>query len=230
MSQRRQQRNEPKIKSIWSPSEVLQIMSKKHANKIWLYLIQHPEVTSLDQLDQLYSKWSISPTVQATIKKEFNMGSTKIASRFDSARNGDTLKLVIELFDGHKVETVIMKHFKRTTVCLSSQVGCQMGCRFCATGTMGIIGDLHANEIIEQLVHANRISPVRNIVMMGMGEPLNNYDNLRTAIGFFIDPERFRLCKFCICKVSILVLLTYFHPILCLCSCSACDSFHSRRD
>ena len=146
-------------------------MSKRHANKIWLYLIQHPEITSLDQLDQLYSKWSISHIAQATIQKEFNMGSTKIASRFDSAR-GDTVKLVIELFDGHKIETVIMKHFKRTTVCLSSQVGCQMGCRFCATGTMGIIGDLHAHEIIEQLVHANRISAVRNLVMMGMGEKI----------------------------------------------------------
>lgn len=187
-------RNEPKVKSIWSPVDLLQIMSKKHASKIWFYLLQHPEINDLNNLDELYSKWSISPTIQAIIQEDFNMGSTKVASRFDSAR-GDTIKLVIELFDGHKVETVIMKHFKRTTVCLSSQVGCQMGCRFCATGTMGIIGDLHAHEIIEQLVTANRISPVRNVVMMGMGEPLNNYDNLRSAIEFFIDPERFKLCK-----------------------------------
>jgi adenine C2-methylase RlmN of 23S rRNA A2503 and tRNA A37 len=55
---------------------------------------------------------------------------------------------------------------------VSSQIGCQMGCRFCATGTMGIIGNLSSGEILEQLIHANNITPIRNVVFMGMGEPL----------------------------------------------------------
>lgn len=64
-------------------------------------------------------------------------------------------------------------------MCVSSQVGCKMGCSFCATGTMGLLGDLAGGEILEQLVHARAVSqlPIRNVVFMGMGEPLNNYDN-----------------------------------------------------
>ena len=70
-----------------------------------------------------------------------------------------------------------------------------MGCRFCATGTMGIIGDLTAAEIIEQLIHASRVAPIRNVVFMGMGEPLNNYDAVKLAVEFMIDNKRFGLCK-----------------------------------
>lgn len=70
---------------------------------------------------------------------------------------------------------------KRATLCVSSQVGCIMGCTFCATGTMGIKGDLTAGEIIEQLVHARAVLPIRNIVFMGMGEPLNNYPAVSAA-------------------------------------------------
>jgi hypothetical protein len=84
--------------------------------------------------------------------------------------------------DGHRVETVVMVHAKHATVCVSSQIGCKMGCKFCATGMMGIIGDLTAGEIIEQLVHANAVTRIRNVVFMGMGEPLNNFENVKTAV------------------------------------------------
>lgn len=102
--------------------------------------------------------------------------------KFESAR-GDTTKLLVQLQDGHKVETVVMIHAGHATACVSSQIGCKMGCRwastsigvasctcmynerhggrFCATGTMGIIGDLSAGEIIEQLVHANSVAKIR---------------------------------------------------------------------
>ncbi|KUF89713.1 putative RING finger protein P32A8.03c [Phytophthora nicotianae] len=75
-----------------------------------------------------------------------------------------------------------MRHTGRNTLCVSSQVGCQMGCTFCATGTLGIIADLCSGEILEQLAHANRVAPIRNVVFMGMGEPLNNYDAVLAAI------------------------------------------------
>jgi hypothetical protein len=107
--------------------------------------------------------------------------SSKVHSVHHSA-NTLTTKLVIELYDGMLVESVIMRYDKKSTVpraslCVSSQVGCAMGCTFCATGTMGKVGNLGVAEILEQVVHANRIlhnepgrPSVRNIVFMGMGE------------------------------------------------------------
>lgn len=84
----------------------------------------------------------------------------------------------------------------RSTLCISSQVGCKMGCRFCATGTMGYKSNLTSGEIVEQLVHASRLFQIRNVVFMGMGEPLNNYSALveavRVMIGspFLLSPKR----------------------------------------
>mmetsp|Transcript_95516 Transcript_95516/g.273995 ORF Transcript_95516/g.273995 Transcript_95516/m.273995 type:complete len:516 (-) Transcript_95516:65-1612(-) len=107
--------------------------------------------------------------------------------------DGSTTKLILELRDGHRVETVIMRHEGRTTVCVSSQVGCQMGCTFCATGTMPIVGDLDAAEIVEQVLHAHAIEvaagrpPVRNAVFMGMGEPLNNWRAVSSALQTLTD-------------------------------------------
>lgn len=136
--------------------------------------------------------------------------------------DGDTIKLLVQLHDGLKVESVIMSYDttsvsegigrdsevqdghgsgtlpsttggRRATVCVSSQVGCQMGCTFCATGTMGLVGDLTAGEIIEQLVHANTIMPIRNVVFMGMGEPLNNYAAVKTAVSVMTHSQLFAL-------------------------------------
>lgn len=70
----------------------------------------------------------------------------------------------------------------RSTLCVSSQVGCKMGCKFCATGSMGFKSNLSTGEIVEQLVHASRVSKIRNVVFMGMGEPLNNYSALVEAV------------------------------------------------
>ncbi|CAM9633977.1 unnamed protein product [Choristocarpus tenellus] len=110
-----------------------------------------------------------------------------------------TVKLLVRLQDGKMVESVIIKHggkYPRNTLCVSSQarrVGCQMACTFCATGTMGLIGDLWAGEILEQVLHAIRVAPIRNIVFMGMGEPLNNYDAVLAAIRGMSDGRLFGL-------------------------------------
>ncbi|KAL4451304.1 hypothetical protein ABPG77_009376 [Micractinium sp. CCAP 211/92] len=82
---------------------------------------------------------------------------------------------------------------RRATLCVSSEVGCAMGCTFCATGTMGMIADLTAGEIVEQLVHASSAARIRNIVFMGMGEPLNNYDAVKSAVTMMTDPRAFGL-------------------------------------
>lgn len=105
-----------------------------------------------------------------------------------TSQDGSTTKMAIRLHDEHTVESVIIRHGRRTTLCVSSQIGCQMGCTFCATGTMPVVGDLAACEIVEQLLHAHAFEaaqkrpPVRNVVFMGMGEPLNNYSAVVTAV------------------------------------------------
>nr|XP_024393400.1 uncharacterized protein LOC112290851 isoform X2 [Physcomitrium patens]XP_024393401.1 uncharacterized protein LOC112290851 isoform X2 [Physcomitrium patens] len=129
------------------------------------------------------------------IKEKFKTLTSQVKDQETSA-DGTTTKLLIQLQGGQSVEAVIMRHDagagkyaggprqggSRATLCVSSQVGCQMGCTFCATGTMGLKGNLSAGEIVEQLVHASQVTPIRNIVFMGMGEPLNNYKSVVEGI------------------------------------------------
>jgi len=107
---------------------------------------------------------------------------------------GDSLKALITLEDGNKIESVLMRHDNRNTVCVSSQVGCPMACSFCATGKMGFVRNLTAAEIIEQVLLFARIvkeegQRVTNVVFMGMGEPLLNYDNVMAAIKVLNDQK-----------------------------------------
>ncbi|ONH91927.1 hypothetical protein PRUPE_8G144200 [Prunus persica] len=98
-----------------------------------------------------------------------------------------------------------------TKLLIKLQVGCKMGCTFCATGSMGFKSNLTSGEIVEQLVHASRISPIRNVVFMGMGEPLNNYGALVEAIHVMTGPP-FHLSPKKI-TVSTVVNLIPFNPI-----------------
>jgi 23S rRNA (adenine2503-C2)-methyltransferase len=98
--------------------------------------------------------------------------------------SGQTIKWLWALPDGAQVETVLMHYPDRTTVCVSSQAGCAMGCSFCATGQAGFARHLSSGEIVEQVVAARRAAPSRvsNVVFMGMGEPLANYDRVWAAV------------------------------------------------
>lgn len=90
-----------------------------------------------------------------------------------------TVKYVYELFDGELIESVLMKYEHGYTVCISTQVGCRMGCKFCASGIYGLTRNLTASEMLAQITYAQRDNNIRisNVVMMGMGEPLDNFDN-----------------------------------------------------
>jgi len=113
---------------------------------------------------------------------------TAVARR--PARDGG-VKLVLRLPDGAHIETVIMPYPRRRTACISSQVGCAYGCAFCATGGMGFERDLTAAEIVGQLLLARADDDERrlsNVVFMGMGEPLANYDALVKAVRIILDP------------------------------------------
>ena len=95
------------------------------------------------------------------------------------------MKWLWRLHDGHHIETVLMHYRDRTTVCLSSQAGCAMGCGFCATGQSGFDRQLSVGEMVEQVIRARRTSAPRrvsNIVFMGMGEPFANYDRTWAAV------------------------------------------------
>jgi 23S rRNA (adenine2503-C2)-methyltransferase len=103
-----------------------------------------------------------------------------------ATKDGHTVKWLWGLSDGSQVETVLMHYPDRATVCVSSQAGCAMGCTFCATGQAGFKRHLTAGEIVEQVVVARRhAAPHRlsNVVFMGMGEPLANYDRVWEAVG-----------------------------------------------
>jgi 23S rRNA (adenine2503-C2)-methyltransferase len=103
-----------------------------------------------------------------------------------TTRDGRTVKWLWDLSDGSRVETVLMHYPGRATVCISSQAGCAMGCTFCATGQAGFKRHLTAGEIVEQVVVARRQAAPRrlsNVVFMGMGEPLANYDRVWEAVG-----------------------------------------------
>ena len=120
--------------------------------------------------------------------------------------NGDTIKFLWRLFDGALVESVLMRYTGRITLCISSQAGCGMNCPFCATGQAGLTRNMSAGEIVEQIVRANaaiakgelggskakmKDAPERvtNIVFMGMGEPLANYDRVMRAVRTMIAPQ-----------------------------------------
>ena len=90
-----------------------------------------------------------------------------------------TIKLLLQLQDGKKVETVAMPV---GACCVSSQVGCAVGCKFCASGLFGVERHLTSDEIIEQVVHARRLMPIERVVYMGMGEPSHNLDNVLEAV------------------------------------------------
>eukprot|EP00798_Chlamydomonas_sp_ICE-L_P021606 gene21606-28606_t len=126
------------------------------------------------------------------------LGAEAVSSSRGSSDSGDSCDSF------HSANSTICSHrerkkgnrgHRRATLCVSSQVGCQMGCSFCATGTMGLKGNLSTGEILEQLVHAHYLMPIRNIVFMGMGEPLNNYDAVRTAVSMMTHSEYFGLSR-----------------------------------
>lgn len=108
-------------------------------------------------------------------------------------KDGDVIKFVTTLADGQTIESVVIPARDRTTLCVSSQVGCRWGCRFCTTGRLGFVRDLTVEEIVWQ-VYAARFHlrvPVDNVVFMGMGEPLDNFDNVVQAIRVLADQHGF---------------------------------------
>ncbi len=110
----------------------------------------------------------------------------KLCSEYDN-----TVKYLYRLHDGERIESVVMQYKYGYTVCVSSQVGCRMGCRFCASTLEGVVRNLTPSEILAQIYTAERDLGIRvsHVVMMGMGEPLDNYDNVLRFLRLIADPD-----------------------------------------
>ena len=115
--------------------------------------------------------------------------------RESTSSDGNTKKLLLRFSDGHQVETVLMKQHYGNSVCLSSQVGCAMGCIFCASTTEGLFRNLTVAEIVGQLLLFESIikEEVHSIVVMGSGEPLQNFDHTMEALQFIHEKESFNI-------------------------------------
>ncbi|KAJ3115730.1 hypothetical protein HDU96_000142 [Phlyctochytrium bullatum] len=189
-----------------------------HATSLQRFFAKTPK-KSLD--DFFTSTPNLPERLKGAIEGLFVPFTTTVETTQESS-DGSTTKLGIKLQDGQMIETVIMRYNKgednrgrpRISVCISSQVGCKMGCTFCATGTMGLKGHLTSGEIVEQLVHASNATGghLDNVVFMGMGEPLDNYDAVVDAIKVITDGGGLGLApsKICVSTVGLIPRMRQF--------------------
>lgn len=152
-----------------------------HAAALYKAFFQASEPNPVD-----LAAFADSPRLWRQVSKDLDAPLPCVVDRI--AADG-VVKLVFGLADGLRVETVVIPMANHSTVCLSSQVGCAMGCRFCRTGRMGWRRNLTAAEIVAQVytVKVQMKVAVRNVVFMGMGEPLDNFDNVVQAIDVISD-------------------------------------------
>lgn len=139
----------------------------------WLYV---DEVNSFDEMTNL------SLELREKLKENFDICNFKILRKLES-KDG-TKKYLFDLNDGNAIETVLMEYKHGMSICVSSQVGCKMGCKFCASTGIPFVRSLSSGEIVNQILEVQKDAKVRisNIVFMGIGEPLDNYDNVINAI------------------------------------------------
>jgi 23S rRNA (adenine2503-C2)-methyltransferase len=162
--------------------------SPVHAARLWKYLYIGLAGT-LERMPEL------PRLVRERLAAEAAVGALPVEVETEST-DGFTRKYLLGLTGGGSIEAVLMRYTGRATACVSSQAGCAMGCVFCATGQMGFRRQLTAAEIVAQAVHICRAlgaasgpGRLRNVVFMGMGEPLLNYEAVMRAVGILLDPS-----------------------------------------
>ncbi len=151
----------------------------------WLY---KKGVHSIDEMTNLSKKFRQELSQVSTL-------STLHPIHLEQAKDG-TKKFLFQLADGNRIESVLIPDKRRLTLCISTQVGCALGCRFCLTGKNGWKRNLRVSEILNQILSVRETlldqTPITNVVLMGMGEPLANYENTLTAIQLMTHPEAFK--------------------------------------
>lgn len=154
-------------------SETIKLMGIPAFRAKQIYSWLHKGVESFDEMNNL------PKSLRQQLDEDFFISNAKIEKRLASNID-DTVKYLYMLNDGEYVEAVLMKYHHGYSMCISTQVGCKMGCTFCATGQGGFKRNLLPSEMLAQLTTAQRDNNIRisNIVLMGMGEPLDNFDNV----------------------------------------------------
>ena len=162
--------------------ELLSIGEKKFRAKQVYSWIHEKLVDSFEEMTNL------SKDLREKLNANYTLNSMEVVAVQTSKIDG-TQKYLFRLHDGHVVESVLMRYHHGNSVCISSQVGCLMGCRFCASTIGGKVRDLAASEMLGQIYKIQKISEerVHNVVVMGTGEPLDNYDNLVQFIKMLTD-------------------------------------------
>ena len=133
---------------------------------------------------------NISKPLREKLDDIYFIPTVKPIRKLTSAED-ETVKYLYELYDGERIESVLMKYNHGYTVCISTQVGCRMGCSFCASGIDGLFRNLSPSEMLAQIDFAGKDNGVRvsNVVLMGMGEPLDNFDNVKRFLELVSDPD-----------------------------------------
>ena len=146
----------------------------------WLYI---EKVKSFDEMTNL------SIELREKLKQNYTMCNFNIIKKLESIDG--TKKYLFDVLDENAIETVLMEYHHGKTICVSSQIGCKMGCKFCASTGIPFVRSLTAGEIVEQLIAVEQDTGDRisNIVFMGIGEPLDNYDNVIKAIHIINHPK-----------------------------------------
>ena len=146
----------------------------------WLY---KENVTSFDEMTNL------SLDLRKKLKENYTLCIYNIIKK--QVASDGTRKYLFDVLDGNAIETVLMEYHHGYSICVSSQIGCKMGCKFCASTGIQFVRSLTSGEIVEQLLAVEREANIKisNIVFMGIGEPLDNYDNVINAIHIINNPK-----------------------------------------
>ena len=149
----------------------------------WLY---DKRVHSFDEMS------NVKKDVITKLKEDFYFGTLKLLERQDDV---DVHKYLFELQDGNKIEAVLMKHDYGNSLCVSSQVGCNMGCAFCESGRLKKVRNLETSEMVEQVlqIEEDLKKRISHVVLMGIGEPFDNYDNVIRFIRILNHPKSFAI-------------------------------------
>ena len=152
------------------------------AEQIFKWIFQE-KVKSFDEMT------NISLELREKLKKEYTICNFNILKKQES-KDG-TIKYLFDVLDGNAIETVLMSYHHGYSICVSSQIGCKMGCKFCASTGINFIRSLTSGEIVEQILAVEQDTKIRisNVVFMGIGEPLDNYDNVINAIRIINNPK-----------------------------------------
>ncbi len=168
---------------------VMQNLNEKSFRASQIFTWLNNRDSYIDSYDMMTN---VSKELRDILKNNYSLNNLKIINEYIS-KIDETRKYLLELSDGNAIESVIMRYKYGDSICISTQVGCAMGCEFCASTKKGFVRNLETYEMLGE-VYAPKVN-ISNIVLMGSGEPLNNYDNVLKFINIINDEKGYNLGK-----------------------------------